>query len=647
MTGPYEKLVEDIANRVVAGIRDRLGCNLSVEDVVGVMEEPPRKEFGDLAIPAPRLLKKCRAKFQDLAGCIASSVKNSVYVEKVNVTGPYINMFIDMKAYGRVVIENLRDRGESYGFSNNGGDRVVVEFVSANPVHPLHIGSGRNAALGDFIARVLELNGSKVERRYYIDDLGLQVAYLAYGYKLLDMPEPPRSMKVDHFMGLIYAAAATLTEIISVKEELESARKANDTVRYKELNSKLSELLADLERIRSKLPEYIDKLIVKIKERRDPKAEVYDIMRKYESGDPDTVELVKSAVEKVMTGIQQTLRDLGVMIDKWDWESDLIRENLVSEVLNKALKSPYITLEKGVPALDFSQLLKNSKLREKLDLPKYIDIPPLVLIRSDGTTLYTTRDIAYTVKKFREFNADRVINVIAVEQVIPQAQLKLALYLLGYKKEASNLVHYAYELVTLPGTSMSGRKGTYVTIDEVLSELKAVARKLMTERGVEPKDEILLKIARSALKYLMLSTSPSKPIVFDLARAMNIKANSAPYLMYTYARASSVLSRCDNKVGWDKVDFSGCTEGLRRDLIWLIGKFPHVMKYVLKYLRPEDLATYLNMVADVFNSWYDRERILDDGREGLRHLKLAITFGVKTVMRNGLTVMGLDVLERI
>ena len=647
MTDPYSKLIESIVSHVVEGIRSELGCGLKTHDVLGIIEEPPRREFGDLAIPVPRLLRKCKVEFQDLMNHVKEFVKKSTYVKDINTVGPYINMFIDMQVYGRYVIEVLRSEGESYGFNQGAGERIVVEYVSANPVHPLHIGSGRNAALGEFIARVLELNGNKVERRYYINDLGLQVAYLAYGYKLLDKPDSPSDIKVDHFMGLIYAAAATLIDIILLKKEIEDAKSAGDTNKYKELNDRLSELLADLERIRSRLPRYVDKLIDKIKEKQDPITEVYEIMRKYESGDPETIELVREAVEKVMAGIKDTLGNLGVAIDKWDWESDLIRENYVSEVLKKAFKSPYLTMKKGVPALDFSQLLKDNELKTKLRIPRYTDIPPLVLVRSDGTTLYTTRDIAYTVKKFREFSADKVINVIAVEQILPQAQLRLALYMLGYKKEAKSLVHYAYEMVTLPGASMSGRRGRYVTIDEILDELKAIARKLMIERGVKPKDDVLLKIARSAFKYIMLSASPSKPIVFDLSKAMDIKTNSAPYLMYTYARANSVLAKCNYVIDWSKINYDGCDEGLRRELIWLIGKFPHVMKYVLKYLRPEDLATYLNKIADVFNSWYDKERILDSSNESLRNLKLAITYGVKIVMRNGLTAMGLDVLERI
>ncbi len=647
MADPYGKLIEDVAAHVIESISKSCKCMLTAQNVIEVIEEPPRREFGDIAIPVPRLLKKCKVDFKELTACIKYGAEMSRYVREIKEVGPYVNIFIDMKMYGRDVISALRQEGETYGFNKYECKHVVVEYVSANPVHPLHIGSGRNAALGEFVARVLELNGNQVERRYYINDLGLQVAYLAYGYMLLNRPIPPSNMKIDHFMGLIYAATATLVDIVTLKKEVEKAKKNGDIEKYSELSSKLSKLLADLENIRNKLPEYIDKLIDKIKDRPDPLTEVYDIMRKYENGDPEVSELVREAVEKVIAGIKATLDHLGIVMDKWDWESDLIRENLVSKILDRALKSPYLTMKKGVPALDFSELLKNEEVRTKLKIPKFTEVPPLVLVRSDGTTLYTTRDIAYTIKKFKEFNADSVINVIAAEQTLPQAQLRLALYVLGYKKEAENLIHYAYEMVTLPGTSMSGRRGRYVTIDEILHDLKAIARKLMVERGVEPKDDVLLKIARSAFKYIMLSASPSKPIVFDASKAMDIRANSAPYLMYTYARANSVLMKCNYMVEWGKIDYEGCEENLKRELIWLVGKFPYVMKYVVRYLRPEDLASYLNKVADVFNSWYDKERILDEFSEGARNLKLALTYAVRTVMRNGLMALGLDVLERI
>ncbi len=620
------------------------------ENMIKFLEEPPRPEFGDIALPLPRL-RSLGIKVRDVIRhsiLLVSKLKKLSIISECKVVGTYLNIFLNEEEYAEQFITALKVNGEEYGFIKvPNPQRIVVEFISANPIHPLHIGSGRNAALGEFISRVLEAVGHKVERRYYVNDLGLQVAYLAYGYSLLGKPSPPNDMKVDHFLGLIYAATTTLIDLKRLKEEAERAKKLGNLDEYSRIMNEIDKLIIDIKRIRDRIPRYIDELIDKINKEKDPQNAVNNIMRKYELGDEEVSSLVREVVNKVLEGIKKTLRVIDVKIDIWDWESDLVRSGLVSIILDKARKSPYATFHKGAFALDFSELLSNEEIRKLLSIPKAMEIPPLILVRSDGTTLYTTRDIAYTIKKFREFKADKVINVIAIEQTLPQAQLRLALYALGYTREAINTIHYSYEMVNLPGKSMSGRRGRYVTIDELIVNLKESTKKLMLERGVEANEEILTKIARSAFKYMMLATSPNKVVVFDVSKALDISKNSAPYLQYTYARANGVLSKYGKDIEWQNISYKAFKKGLRRRLLIQLSKFPSIVNYVATYLHPEDLVSYLNKVADIFNSWYDQEPIIREPDEGIRNAKLALTYGVKVVIGNGLKLLGLDILKRI
>ena len=651
---PFNHVKDLVANAIYECIKK---VNINAAKTCGrdliksFLEIPPRDEFGDLALPTPRVRKVCKLVNMKFTDCVVERVSSISFIKSCEKVGAYINMRIDEVVYGKLIASLLRSIGDNYGFVKVEKPlRIVVEFVSANPIHPLHVGSGRNAALGNFIANILEAVGHTVERRYYIDDVGLQVAHLAYGYKLLGRPKPPKDMKIDHFLGLIYSATSILLEIRELKEKAERVKAEGNYEEYSKIMAEISRLIADLQSLRSRgdyVSKLIDKLIDEVMKRKDPKAEVNEIMRRYELGDEEVSKLVREVTSLVMEGIKETLKLIRVRIDAWDWESDLIREGLVKKILDQAVRSPYFTTHKGVPALNFEELVRNDTIRDKLRIPKGLEVPPLILARSDGTTLYTTRDIAYTIKKFREFNADKVINVIAIEQTLAQAQLRLALYALGFKKEAENLVHYAYEMVNLPGASMSSRRGRYVAIDDLIHNLKLRVISLMRKRGSEVSEEVALRIARSAFKYMMLATSPSKVITFDVEKALDINRNSAPYIQYTYARARSILNKYGKPIDWNNIDYNSLSIGLRRKLLMLIGRFPSVMEYIANELHPEDLITYLNEVADTFNSWYDSESVLGEKDPAVRNAKLMLTYGVMTVLGNGMRVLGLDVLPRV
>jgi len=645
-TNPYRELKISLIKDIVNSITSQCSAE-GLEDYLYLMiQEPPRREFGDLSIPIPRLLKFCRdADVGDLSSSIIKSVSGDGLVANAEVRGAYVNFFINFRNYGLLVLNSIRRLGESYGVPRaERPERIVVEFVSANPIHPLHIGSGRNAVIGDFISRILTASGHRVERRYYIDDVGLQTAYLAYGYVKLGRPDPPPGIKPDHFYGLIYASTATIIDLIKLRGELERAKELGDYERVKDLNLRIDDLMTHLQRLRDRNRKVVDRLIDELSKEKDPEASVKALMKAYEAGSPEA-SVVREVAEKVLKGIKETLQTLGVQIDRWDWESDLIKEGLVDEVIRRAREAENYVLYKGVPALDFSDLARRGDLRERLRIPKGLDIPPLILIRGDGSTLYTTRDIAYTIKKFREFKADRVINVIAVEQLLPQTQLRLALHSLGLSREAERLIHYSYEMVRVSGRSMSSRRGVYVTVDEVIDRMTSLVREVMELRGGG--DESLpLLIARSAFKYMMLSTTPSKVLVFDIGRALDRKQLSGPYLQYTYARTASVIRKAGG-VPWSSVGFWKGVEGLRRDLLWLIGKFPEVMNRTLERLEPDELVEYLNRLSDSFNRWYDEEPIARESDEGLRALKLFIAEGVRISLKVGMEMLGMDVLERI
>lgn len=643
---PYAHLRRSVVTTVSNVLKNYCAEKELHEALEGLVEEPPRREFGDLSIHVARISRACNATPEELLPLLTTSLKELELVSNVNVVSNYVNVFVDYSKFSAQVLNSIMELEGRFGIPEDRvKERVIIEYISANPVHPLHVGSGRNAVLGDFLYRLHKFVGDEVQRRYYVNDVGLQVAYLAYGYYKLGRPNIPSNMKPDHYLGLLYAATTTIVDILKLKKQLREAEASGDLSKVNEARSEIDSLMADLARIADIIPREVDLLSEEIAKEGDPESKVMELLRGYESGEAEYL-FVREVCEKVLDGIRETLSKLNVGIDVWDWESDLVWSGDVDKVLEKALESRYYGLHKSAPALFFNELVKDELLRERLRIPKSLEVPPLILKRSDGTTLYTTRDIAYSLKKFREFSADKVINVIAIEQTLSQAQLRLALYALGFEKEAENLIHYSYEMVNLPGTSMSGRRGRYVTVDELVERLVEMVRKVMSERGVEVSDEQALKMARSAVKYMILSVSPSKTLVIDLRKALDLKQNSGPYIQYTYVRAKSVLERVK---GFPDVspDYSKAGREPIKTLILELSKFPEVVAEVLASGQPEDLVTYANNLATLYNKFYESEPIVKEPDEGFKALKIAVTYGTLVVLRNFMEICGMDILDKI
>jgi arginyl-tRNA synthetase len=614
------------------------------QNVIEELFTVPREEYGDLTIVLSKMFKNYIQSNK-----LVEAVKRCSYIEKAKAVGMYINMWFNKPRFTELVFKSIVANEKGYGiYKEEKPKRIVVEYVSANPIHPLHIGAARNAAIGNFIANINKAVGNNVQTRFYINDVGRQTAILTLGVKQLKDIEPPKDVKPDHWIGLIYAITSTIIEIISIKRSLELEK--NEEKR-KEMQRELDELLIDAARLREQAPDIFDTILEKLKNM-DIEKEISKIIKGYEKGEKEITEIVRKAVALCIEGISKTLNRFKASIDIWDWESDLIWSGEVDDVL-KALKN-MSSEYKGALAIDFKMLLNIEGIRDKLRIPKNLEIPPLVILRSDGTTLYTVRDIAYSIKKFREYNADKVINVIASEQTLPQAQLRLALYMLGYHREAENLIHYSYEIVNIEGTKMSSRRGKIITLDSVLEEAKMRSAIELEKRSMKS-EEIAEKISVAALKFYLLSVTPSRPIKFSWDNVLNFERNSAPYLLYTFARTEGVFRKAKElgiELNWisilSEADTSFVENNVRRwRLVKIISEYPDMFYRCYKELDPSIIAIYILRLADEFNSWYDEEPIVLESNDSLRKSKLLITYSVNQILRGAFKIFGIEPLERL
>jgi arginyl-tRNA synthetase len=613
------------------------------------LSKPPNVDFGQLASSLCfELVKKLKQKPIVLAEQLVNAMHISDFSlikQVVAAGGGYVNFYADFPKFSDMTLASVRQMHFNYGFVKTDKPvKVIVEHTSVNPLHPIHIGQARNPMLGDALARILEYRGHKVSRHYYIDDVGRQSSVVAYGYVKLGEPEPDE--KADRFVGKIYTITCCLVELNRLKRELEFAKTASSDDVVK-INKELAEWISIAAELEEKFPLLFAKLLAKIGDDQDPEEEINRLNRAYEDGEHEAKRLIRKVSTLCIQGFRETQQRVEVRYDSWDWESDFVWSNRVSAILQKLKASPFVYSEGGVLEFDAEKVVRTLDLKAKLGLRADYEVPSLTLVRADGTTLYTTRDVAYTMWKFDR--ADRVVNVIGMEQSLAQLQLKIALYALGYSRYADNFIHFAYNLITLPGYKMSSRRGRYITFDDVLNEAVERAYEEVSKRSPqlteEEKREIANFVGIGAVRYALVDVDPSKPVIFTWDRVLNFETNSAPYVQYTHARARSILRKADREP--KNANFGLLKERLERELILAVASFPDIFIEATEYLKPNLIAAFANALADKFNTFYNALPVIKAEPQELSDARIALTDAVSTVLHNALNLIGVVAPEKM
>jgi len=614
------------------------------------LSKPPNIEFGQLASSLCfELAKKLNQKPISLAEQLAKAIDKSSFslIEKVAPAGNgYINFHADFAKLSALTLTSVKQLSYEYGFLKTEKPlKVIIEHTSVNPLHPIHIGQARNPMLGDALARILQCRGHKVSRHYYIDDVGRQSSVIAYGYAKLGKPQPDE--KADHFVGKIYTVTSCLVELNRLKKALALAKAVSNIDEVAKINKDIDEWMSIAAELKEKYPSIFEKLMAKISEDENPEKEISRLNLAYENGESAAKELIREVSELCLQGFRETQKRVEIFYDSWDWESSFVWSSQVSEVLQRLKASPFVYTEGGVLEFNSEKVAHELQLKTKLGLNETHEVPPLTLVRADGTTLYTTRDVAYTLWKFSK--AEKVINVIGMEQSLAQLQLKLLLYALGYGNFADNFVHFAYNLVTLPGYKMSSRRGRYITFDDVLTEAVQRAYEEVSKRSPQLTEEEKRKIANfvgiGAVRYALVDVDASKPVVFTWDRVLNFETNSAPYVQYTHARACSILRKAERQP--ETPAFELLSERLERELILALASFPDTFVEATDYLKPNLIADFTNALADKFNTFYNALPVLKAEPQGLSDARIVLTDAIRIVLHNALTLIGVVAPEKM
>jgi arginyl-tRNA synthetase len=644
---PFDKFRQECQTALANALKKTLP---EIQQPTLTLNKTPNIDYGQLASSLCfELAKKLGQKPLSLAQKLVDAMDKSSFnlIEKVAPAGAgYINFHVNFVKFSELTLDSVKKLGIDYGFvKTEEPKKIIVEHTSVNPLHPIHIGQARNPLLGDALARILQYRGHEVSRHYYIDDVGRQSSVVAYGYAKLGRPKPTE--KADLFVGKIYTVTSCIVEINRLKKVRENAIATHSTEDLVKANKEIDEWMSIAAELKEKYPVLFEALTAQISQDENPEEEIKRLNCAYEDGEPNAKKLIREVSDLCLEGFRETMKRVSVTYDSWDWESDFVWSTQVNDVLAKLKATPFVYNEKGVLEFDAEKVVQTLDLKARLGLSQNNEVPPLTLGRADGTTLYTTRDIAYTLWKFQK--AQKVINVIGMEQSLAQLQLKISLYAMGYSEYAENLVHFAYNLVTLPGYKMSSRRGHYITFDEVLTEAVQRAYEEVSKRSPmlseEEKHKIADFVGLGAVRYALVDVDPSKPVVFTWERVLNFETNSAPYVQYTHARACSILRKVAREP--EKPVYELLTEKLERELILNLAGFPDMFIEATEYLKPNMIADYANVLADKFNTFYNALPVIKADSQELSDARIALTQAIKTVMHNALNLIGVVAPEKM
>jgi len=570
--------------RILEHIRDvvKKAIHKNLIDEIDVYESEVADFSSTIAFRLSRKLKKSPI---DIAFELSKKIKPEMYVEKVEARNGYLNFYLGYEELFPEIIREVRTRGSDYGRALDKRKRIILEHTSINPSGPVHIGRLRNSLIGDAIARILRFNGFEVETHYYVNDTGKQIAIIFQGFR--DGIRPDR-------------------DIIKFYEKY---KEKDDFVVFFEYVAANKRFETD-----SKFADRVESVI-----------------RRIENGDEKILDEISSIARKCLNGQREIFDKLNIKFDKFDFESDYIREGRVRDVINFLKKSKYWRVTEIGSGLD----LREFGIEKKGGVS--------IIERSDGTSVYLTRDVAYHLEKSKL--GDILLNVLGEDHKLEFLELKTILTKIYKLSIPINAIHYSF--VNFEGMELSTRKGLIAPVDKLIDEAIEKAEREIEKRGVASRD-IAPKIGIGAIKYHILRTTPSKPITFRWEEALHFDGESAPYIQYAHARCCRILEKAD--VDIDTIDVSslkiGRLEIEERNLLFQILRFPNVVERAGNELRPNIIANYLYDLASCFNRFYKECQVLRTGRR-IRERRLLLVDCVRIILSNGLDLLGIDAPERM
>ncbi len=534
---------------------------------------------------------------QQIAEHIQGQIGSVQGISRIDAVKGYLNLYFTTSEYARRVVDQVLASRADFGRGVAKKERVMVEYAQPNTHHSFHIGHARNTILGEALARLVEFAGFETIRASYPGDLGLGVITVMWIYdKLYKGQEPQGVHERGQWMLKLYVEATALLE----KKDNETPQETVQREAYE--------------------------------------AERREMYRKWDAGDPYVRELWKTTREWSLEELRDVLKMLDVKMDVWFYESDVDEPSkvIVDELIAKKIADDERPQGGAVIV----------KIDEKLGLTKE-KYGTNVILRSDGTTLYLTKDLALAKVKFEQYQVDRSIYVVDVRQSLHLQQAFAILKLWGFP-QAEKCYHLGYGFVSLPEGAMSARRGRLVLFKEVADE--AIKRVLAVEAeksGNIPENErehIASQIGLGALVYSMLSVDNNKDIVFDINKALAFDGRTGPYIQNAHVRANSILKK-SNIADQTSVNFDYELTKHEIELVEKLSRFPDAVQQAANEYRPLVMASYAYDLANAFHSFYHAVPVLQTEDKKIKDARLGLVAASKQVIANALRLLDIQAPE--
>lgn len=586
----------NIKQNIQSKITEIIAKLYGIEGVTLEVQKNKTEFEGDFTIVIFPLVKQAKKSPDVIGNELGEEVKNQIdFVDNFNV----VKGFLNLKIKDQLFAEQLSEISKDFDNVKPKNQTVMVEYSSPNTNKPLHLGHIRNNLLGFSVAEILKADGYNVIKSQIINDRGIHICKSMLAWEKFGNGATPEStgLKGDKLVGNYYVEFDKL---------------------YK---SEIKAMVADgidEETAKKQAPSII---------------EAQEMLLKWEQNDPEVRKLWEMMNEWVYAGFNQTYSRLGVNFDQVQYESntyilgkDLIQKGLEDGILYKK--------DDGSVWCD----LTDEGLDQKL------------LLRSDGTSVYMTQDLGTAVERFKKNDLQKLIYTVGNEQDYHFQVLFKILKKLGYEW-ADQLFHLSYGMVELPEGKMKSREGTVVDADDLVEEMYKTAKEKSQELGKletlsdEDKEKSYETVGLGALKYFILKVDPKKKMLFNPAESIDFNGNTGPFIQYTYARIQSLL----DKAGFETKELtdSYLPNDSEKDLIMLLSEFKDVVNKAAASLSPALVANYVYELVKGYNSFYQNNPILNQDNETAKQFRLQLSELAGRTIKKGLSLLGIDTVNRM
>ena len=576
-----QTIKKKVAEAILAGVDGmNTAHGLSAAEIAALLEYPPDPTMGDLAFPCFRLSKVLRRAPAQIAQTLAETVKDEV-IGTVSAVNGYLNFTVSNEYLAANVVPEILAKGDRYGAQDFGkGKKVVLDYSSPNVAKPFHIGHLGTTVIGHSLRKLHEFAGYDCFGINYLGDWGTQFGKLITAYRLWGSREEVEMGGIDVLVSL-YVRINN-----AIKGDPENGVAPRDD-------------LADASR-----------------------AEFH----KLETGDGENLALWRWFVDISLKEYEKTYKQLGITFDSYLGES-FYTDKMPAQI-EKLREKNLLKIDDGASIVDLSDY----------------NMPPCLILKRDGSTLYPTRDIAAAVYRKENYRFDKAIYVTSAQQCLHFAQWFKVVELMGYPWY-DELVHVPYGTVSLNGEKLATRTGNVVLLRDLFALAIEKVKDIRREKGqvAENDDEIAEAVGVGAVVFYYLSNNRMKDINFVMDEALNFDGNTGPYVQYTYARACSVLAKAG---GNDGATFRVTCEE-EAALVKTLCRFGEKVCAAIADYEPSLITRFILDVAAAFNRFYHNCPIHTAEDPAVRASRLNLTAAAKTVLGNAFELICMKKTERV